>query len=739
LITGWLFDIYPLEDRMVCWVKQQDGRNVRLEDSWTSSIYVAADDEVNFNAILQNGSAMQFVKDHDFVNRQEEIIDLNKSIVLKLTLSDPAKAPALARCIERLGRFGEFRLYNVDVPPAQSYLYQHDIFSLAYCSVHPENSHLIWELQDDVWSTTYKLHDFKKIHLGIRVQKKSGLPKFTDRIDAVIIKDENDTYEITNSSEVDLLADLESTVAILDPDFIFTQDGDTFLFPYLTSRAEQNGVSISLSRDCIPLVRPAKEGTSYFSYGKIHFKPAAIRLHGRVHIDLHNSFIWDEAAMQGIYEVARTCRMPLHTAARASIGRCMSSLQFYHATKNNILIPWKPTLAERFKTYQELLVADRGGFIFEPEIGVHEKVAEFDFTSLYANIMMKRNLSAETVRCECCPDSKKRVPELGYNICEKRLGIVPISLKILIEKRAEYKKLRNDEKDPEQKKIYDERQNALKWILVTSFGYLGFNNAKFGRIDAHIAVCAFDRHVFLQASRIAERLGFRVLHGIVDSFWVHKRNATSSDYLELKNTIERETKFEISFEGVYRWIAFVHSKEGTKLPVANRYFGAFEDGSLKIRGIEARRHDTPLFFEKFQLEVLRIMAAGNTIAEVRALMPKVQDTFAKYSRLLKDRRVQVDDLIFVKNISKDTDQHSERNTVENDALRRLAKEGRMLKAGQTLRYIISDYGKDVRKATPLELVDERTAFDPDRYIELLAQTCNSVTEPFGHVVQANDY
>jgi DNA polymerase-2 len=443
--------------------------------------------------------------------------------------------------------------------------------------------------------------------------------------------------------------------------------------------------------------------------------------------------------MQGIYEVARTCRMPLHTAARASIGRCMSSLQFYHATKKGILIPWKPTLAERFKTYEELLVADRGGFTFEPEIGVHEKVAEFDFASLYANIMMKRNLSAETVGCDCCRDSNNRVPELGYNICEKRLGIVPISLKILIKKRAEYKKLRNAETDPIQKRIYDERQNALKWILVTSFGYLGFNNAKFGRIDAHIAVCAFDRHVFLQASKIAERLGFRVLHGIVDSLWVQKRNVTTNDYLELKSTIEHETRFEISFEGVYKWIAFVHSKESAKVPVANRYFGAFEDGSLKIRGIEARKHDTPMLFEKFQLEVLKIMAGGNTIAEVRALMPQVQETFAKYARLLKDRKVPVDDLIFVKNVSNDTDQHSERNTIENDALGRLAKEGRMLKAGQTLRYIISDYDKKSRKATPLELVDERTAFDPDRYIVLLAQTCNSVTEPFGYVVQANNY
>jgi DNA polymerase-2 len=132
------------------------------------------------------------------------------------------------------------------------------------------------------------------------------------------------------------------------------------------------------------------------------------------------------------------------------------------------------------------------------------------------------------------------------------------------------------------------------------------------------------------------------------------------------------------------------------------------------------------------------MAAGNTVAEVRALMPQVQSTFAKYARLLKNGRVSIDDLAFVKNISKDADQHSERNTVENDALGRLAKEGRMLKAGQTLRYVISDYGNG-RKATPLELVNERTAFDPDRYIELLSQVCNSVTEPFGYLVQADSY
>src|SRR5919204_1020307 len=160
----------------------------------------------------------------------------------------------------------------------------------------------------------------------------------------------------------------------------------------------------TLSREQLPLKRSViKEGTSYFSYGRVYFKPTTVKLHGRIHLDKSNSFVWNESGLHGLYEIARICRMPLHTASRASIGKCLSSLQFYYATtQKDTLIPWKPVTAEHFKSLQELLVADRGGFIFEPEIGVHENVAEFDFVSLYPNIMFKKSLSAETINCSCC-------------------------------------------------------------------------------------------------------------------------------------------------------------------------------------------------------------------------------------------------------------------------------------------------------------------------------------------------
>jgi DNA polymerase-2 len=789
-ISGWLFDVYPLNNKMVFWIKQNNGNTVRLEDKdWSHSIYVASSDNnttSNLNSILKeikrHDNITHFIKDYAFVSKYEKITDTHESEVLKLNLSDSTKTLYLAKKIERIilekKWFEKVKLYNVDMLPEQSYFYEHNIFPLAFCKVYSSSnvhSQLRWTNKDNVYSVDYKMPDFRTIHLKMNLKIERKIPRYTDRINSIsIITQGCETFEIQNESEIDTMKELTTEVAKIDPDFIFTEDGDSFTFPYLIHRAEVNGLELVLGREpTIPLKKPMREGISYFSYGRVYFRPTTIKLLGRIHLDKNNSFVWNESGiggLQGLYEIARLCRMPLHTASRASIGKCLSSLQFYYATvKKNTLIPWKPTLAEHFKTFENLFIADRGGLVFEPEIGVHEQVAEFDFISLYPNIMLKKNISAETINCDCCYNNDNdnnnsnliRVPELTYyHICEKRTGIVPMSLKIVLDKRKEYKQLLKFLNTPiKLKSIYDARQNALKWILVTSFGYLGFNNAKFGRIDAHIAVCAFDRQIILQAAKIAERYRFRVLHGIVDSIWIRKKKKKKKEreddnngvkgeqakkekekyYLQLKKSIEKEIGFEISFEGIYQWVAFVPSKINSELPVTNRYFGVFENGDIKVRGIEARRHDTPIFLSKFQQEILKIMATGNTIDEIKALMTKVTKTFQKYVQLIKDRKVPVEELVFTKQLSKDSRQYYGRNTVENNVMHQLEIEGQYLKAGQVLRYIITDYYyyhhhyKEGKRSIPIELINENITYDVKRYIELLAETCNSVTAPFGYV------
>jgi DNA polymerase-2 len=115
-------------------------------------------------------------------------------------------------------------------------------------------------------------------------------------------------------------------------------------------------------------------------------------------------------------------------------------------------------------------------------------------------------------------------------------------------------------------------------------------------------------------------------------------------------------------------------------------------------------------------------------------MPKVKDTFDKYILLLKENDVRLEELVFTKRLSKNSNNYQSRNTIENNALTKLNNEGKSLKAGEVLQYIITDYYQTRSKnnrAIPIELINQTHSCDVIKYIELLTQTCNSVTEPFG--------
>ena len=628
----------------------------------------------------------------------------------------------LAKKIQFLDKFNVYRLYNVDVPSEQTFFYENQIFPLGEYRIEDKK----WIALSDISETDYKLPNFTKLNLKIIADNQQKIPRFCDKIKEIRIDDEI----IQSNSEEQMILDCVKLVQQKNPDFIFTKKGDTWDFPYLIHRATENKISekLILGRESMPILASKRAGNSYYSYGQIHYKPTAVKLYGRIHIDKSNCFLWeDDDSIHSLYEIARTCMLPLQTASRASIGKCMSSVQFCKATRRELLIPWKPVVSEIFKTRMDLLVGDRGGFILEPKIGVYENVAGIDFASLFGNIMLKKNVSAETIDCKCCPDSKNMVPELNYHIC-KRQGIVPESLKLLLDKREAYTKLIETTKNQYKLKIYKARKSALKWILVTSFGYLGFNNAKFGRIDAHMAVCAFARDLLLQSMKIAENDGFQVLHGIVDSLWIWREGATKNDYIKIKQKIETKTGFDMSLD-LYNWIAFLPSKENSMVPVPNRYFGALEDGKLKIRGIEARRHDTPEFFNKCQLKILKLFTSCKSLSEIKQAISQAKLIQEHYEGHLLRSEVPLADLVFTNRVTRGTGQHKS-NTIQADAINQLKWEGCSVDAGQKIRYIISDYSRRISKrVVPIEVASSNN-YDIKRYSELLDECCKSVMDPF---------
>jgi len=737
-----LFDVYPSgPDEVAVWVIAENGERVRFIDKYTYRIYVSGSLSA-LNHLVEKVRGNKSVADWHFVKKNVDFMETVPQKVLEIGLKDHTKASSLARELLRLGSYERFRFYNVDVTVSQAYLYDKDVFAFAHVMAVDSGKRLYCDLLDSVESVDYRVPPLRSLWLRVTVKKEGASNKLTDKIDSLSLECSDRTMIIDGGSEEEKILELVKCVREEDPDLIFTEGGDSFWLPYLAYRAFINGIldRFILSREAVPLKADKGKGTTFFSYGRVYHKAPTQRLLGRVHIDVSNTFIYTACGLEGLIEVSRTCRVPLHRAARASIGTIMSSLQLYTAWKDNILIPWKKNEPESFKTAWELLVADRGGFIFEPKLGFHTDVFEVDFTSMFPTLMLTRNISAETVLCKCCLDSKLRVPELGYNICEKRKGIVPKTLDLLLKKRLKYKGLVKEVEDESLKHTYNMRQAALKWILVTCFGYLGYRNARFGKVDAHIAVCAFARDSLLKTARLAEQHGFEVIHGIVDSLWLKKVNAFPKEVVDFCREVSSAIGVPLGVEGKYRWIVFLPSKVLEGVPVLNRYYGVLENGEIKLRGVEARRGDTPIFIVKAQMEMIRKLAGANSLETFKERIPEALRVLKDYASKLVEGEVDLQELLVTKRISKSPLNYNH-DVFQAIAAKQLEKAGFEVHAGQTVQYlIVNTKSKWVNeRVAAVQLLKSNTRYDVREYVKMLISAGETLLNVFGytrHEIQA---
>ncbi|WP_456383045.1 DNA polymerase domain-containing protein [Persephonella sp.] len=428
--------------------------------------------------------------------------------------------------------------------------------------------------------------------------------------------------------------------------------------------------------------------------------------------------------LEGMIELSRISSIPLQQLSRTTIGTPITSMEIRLAFQKGYLIPYRKNQPEDPKSALQLIQVDRGGLSFRPPVGIYENVAEIDFFSMYPSIIAKYNLSYETINCSHT-DCKTKLPT-GYRVCTEKEGIVPQTLKFLLGRRLHYKKLITSQ--PWKADTYDKRQKGLKWLLVVSFGYLGYKNAVFGRIESHETTTAIGRQLLLFVKELAEAKGFRLLHALTDSVWIYRENASEKDYREFteylnkrlserfRGLFNRDIPFEVKLEGVYDWIVFLPSKQdGTGVP--NRFFGRFKDGSMKVRGIELRRSDTPEFVRGFQENAISILRRAKNKRELKKALPEVERLHKEYTEMLISGRFSPFELSVRKRVSKEITEYRMKTDVA-EAAGTLVKEGITVNPGEKLRII---YIKDsLIKAVPLELyIKNPKPLDMERYTKIL--------------------
>jgi len=483
-----------------------------------------------------------------------------------------------------------------------------------------------------------------------------------------------------------------SAVREIDPDVIVVSTAE--LIPLLFDAADTHDVqNFELGRE--PGYTKLAGESTYTSYGQVGHSPARYTLPGRVVLDESNTFFYHEAGLAGCLDLVDRAGLPLEELGWASIGRVLTALQIRAARDRDVLVPWHAWRPELFKSAATLDAADRGGTTFAPAVGVHENVHELDFASLYPNIIRTRNISPETVRCGCCESDD--VPGLGYSICDTD-GYLPTVLGPLIDARSRIKDQIEETTDDAERERLESASSAIKWILVSCFGYQGFSNAKFGRIECHEAINAFAREILLNAKTELEDAGWRVLHGIVDSIWVTPAPARDQRPLAtVAAEISAETGITLEHESVFDWVAFCPMRNGES-GALTRYFGKRRhdddpwageiNDAIKMRGIEARQRSTPSWVTTVQEDALRVFDATQS-------PEAVCDVCRRHLTALRHGDVATDDLVVANRVSKHADAYTQ-ETLTVAALRRTQHHGTSLAPGQTVRYVVvNDDGRGI--------------------------------------------
>ena len=613
-ILGWLLDVYADEKYgLVLWIIGQDGSRRRLQQNFPLTFYVAGP----FPRLRE---VWQFVKGHPItaVMERERRRDLFSGLRDVLAIRVPSAIQQPQLCRDLIRRFPELDYYDTDIPLPIRYAAVHDLFPLAYGRFLIDEANNVQDLQalDSPWHLEAPTPPLKILTIEPDCDPQHADPRF------VRIGSKEGKVRIPVRPLRFLLLSIRASLKRHDPDLILSQWGDTWLFPRLWQFCKDEGITyFNPNRDQERQALQRGEN-SYFTYGQVIHRGRQFHLYGRWHIDQRNAMMFAEYGLLGVLEQARVTGLPVQEIARKSPGAGVTAMQMQTALRQGVLVPHLKQQAEQFKSVAELIRADRGGMVYKPLVGLFRNVAEVDFLSMYPGLMVHFNISPETVGVQ--GENTRLIPELGIPVDQSHEGLVPATLRPLLVKRLAIKEqLATLERHDCRTKPLKARAAGLKWLLVVCFGYLGYKNARFGRIEAHEAVTAYSRDVLLSAKETAEDLGYQVLHMYVDALWVMQEAKTKdSDIRHLMGEITTRTGLPIALEGIYRWIAFLPSRLDNRVPVPNRYFGVFADGSLKTRGIECNRHDTPPFIAKTQLRALEnwLLCQNTNPCAARCLM-----------------------------------------------------------------------------------------------------------------------
>lgn len=328
-------------------------------------------------------------------------------------------------------------------------------------------------------------------------------------------------------------------------------------------------------------------------------------------------------------------------------------------------------------------VAQQGGHVLEPIIGVHRNVWVFDFKSLYPSLIRTFNIDPLSFVPNPAPDADLIVtPSAAFS---RAPAILPRLLDELFPRRES------------AKKAHDEvASHAIKILMNSFYGVLGTSACRFFNPALANAITGMGKEILLWTKRWFEAGGFQVLYGDTDSLFVRARHQDPERATEeahrlaaaLNDALARHidarwrvrSRLELEFEKLYLRLFLAHARNSTR-GASKRYAGLIHDGStgtVEFVGMEVVRRDWTALAKRVQRELYQRLFTDQPVdAYLAEVVGRV-------------RRGELDEeLVYFKNLRKQTREYTATTPPHVAAARKSSQP-----PGRSIRYVVTTAGAE---------------------------------------------
>ncbi len=375
--------------------------------------------------------------------------------------------------------------------------------------------------------------------------------------------EDRDDFVNQVESEKEMIEEFVDIIKKNNVDIIVGYNSDNFDFPYLKDRAKILDVDLDIGMDEseVKYIRRGYANAAslkglihvdlylvmrrYMSLERYTLERVYYELFGEEKIDVPGERIWEfwdnggeeldnlfdyslddvvstlkiaEQTLPLNLELTRIIGQPLFDVSRMATGQQAEWFLVKQAYFDNEVVPNKQgaNFADRANAED-----NEGGYVREPETGLHENLVQFDFRSLYPSIIISKNISPDVMVLGDVEneDDYNISPEHGLKFKKSPQGFIPSVIDKILQERFRIKREMKASDDLQQKKALDVQQQAIKRLANTMYGIYGFPRFRWYSFECAKAITSWGRQYIKSSIKKAEEYGFYAIYADTDGFY----------------------------------------------------------------------------------------------------------------------------------------------------------------------------------------------------------------------------